>query len=554
MSGIYRVLARKYRPATFNDLEGQSLLTQTLTQAINNKRLPHAFLLHGIRGTGKTTTARILARALNCTGVDGQGDITPNPCGVCPSCVAIAEDRHLDILEMDAASRTGVDDIREIIESSRYKAVMGRYKIFIIDEVHMLSKSAFNALLKTLEEPPPHVIFIFATTEIRKIPDTVLSRCLRFDLKPMDIATLVKHINHVSTLENFTIDEKAANFIARAADGSMRDGLSMLDQAMALSQVSDSRHISEQTVSEMLGLANEQGLQVLVEFLLKGDPQKLLSHCREILAQGADPLTFLHSVLDFIYLLNGIKTSPGALPKDYLMAYEVENLQALGAQASPIFLMRLWQMLLNGYQEVLTAPSPSKAFEMLLLRACYLTDLPPLENIINGESSGSGIQGGSSFSSQGSSFTKVAPQVSEAKRIEPSPEPKTSEPSPFQHSQPDSFKALVALLNEGKESLLASHLSQDVHFIGLNDKTLTLRFKESCPSNIKSKLALALQKLTGEKWTILGNQAEGQKTLREQEEELRQKEVEALLEQPALKKIMAAFPDAKIDIKYKENP
>lgn len=273
----YTVLARRYRPTRLDDLVGQELLQKTLTEAINQNHLPHAILLHGIRGVGKTTTARIIARALNCVGADGNGSITPNPCGVCASCKDIQDDRHLDVIEMDAASRTGVDDIREVIESARYKAVKGRFKIFIIDEVHMLSKSAFNALLKTLEEPPAHVKFIFATTEIRKIPDTILSRCMRFDLKRIEPAVILAHLAALCAQEGITASNEALGLIARAGDGSMRDALSLLDQAIALSLSNNGDGITEERVREMLGATARDHIFSLLMALFKGDAATLLT-------------------------------------------------------------------------------------------------------------------------------------------------------------------------------------------------------------------------------------------------------------------------------------
>ncbi|MDP5369981.1 MAG: DNA polymerase III subunit gamma/tau, partial [Pseudomonadota bacterium] len=294
----YTVLARRYRPTRLADLVGQDLLQSTLTEAIQQNHLPHAILLHGIRGVGKTTTARIIARALNCIGEDGNGPITPNPCGVCASCKDIADDRHLDVIEMDAASRTGVDDVREIVESARYKAVKGRFKIFIIDEVHMLSKSAFNALLKTLEEPPAHVKFIFATTEIRKIPDTILSRCMRFDLKRIEPATVLTYIADLCRQEGITASNEALGHIARAGDGSMRDALSLLDQAIALSLSNNSEGVTEDLVRQMLGATDRGHLFTVLKHLFEGKTDDLLTLTDTLFHDGAVPLLLMQEVLE----------------------------------------------------------------------------------------------------------------------------------------------------------------------------------------------------------------------------------------------------------------
>lgn len=299
----YRVSARRYRPKTFGELYGQEALVQTLSNGIETARLPHAFIFTGIRGVGKTTTARILARSLNCVGVDGKGQETITPCGVCDHCKAIDEDRHLDVIEMDAASRTGVDDVREVIEAARYKAVSARYKIYIIDEVHMLSKSAFNALLKTLEEPPAHVKFIFATTEIKKVPQTVLSRCMRFDLKRIDTEKLMSLFQSVCEKENVTINQQALALIARTADGSARDGLSILDQAITISQ----GKITLASVQEMLGVVDKTLLLEVYKDLAQGNAPTSLQKFESMYEKGGDALSFLKDLLDLTHWLTVLK-------------------------------------------------------------------------------------------------------------------------------------------------------------------------------------------------------------------------------------------------------
>ena len=356
----YVVLARKYRPQTFEDLLGQDALVQTLTNAIKNNRLHHAYILTGIRGVGKTTTARLIARALNCTGLDGKSGPTIHPCGVCENFKAIAAGRHIDVMELDAASRTGVDDIRELLDGVRYKPTNARYKIYIIDEVHMLSKGAFNALLKTLEEPPAHVKFIFATTEIRKVPVTILSRCQRFDLQRLTIDTLLKLFHKVLSAENISADEEALEMVARAADGSARDGLSMLDQAIVLGD----GKIKTETVIEMIGLADRSKMLDLFERLVQGDIPAVLKNLAEQYKNGANPLVILQDLIDITHMLAKVKIVPGSLNAETMGENERNLCEKLAGSLSVAVLSRMWQMLIKGLSELNGAPSALDALEM----------------------------------------------------------------------------------------------------------------------------------------------------------------------------------------------
>ncbi|WP_445679557.1 DNA polymerase III subunit gamma/tau [Radicibacter daui] len=369
----YRVLARKYRPRTFKDMIGQEALVRTLTNAIRSGRLAHAFMLTGVRGIGKTTSARIIARALNCVGPDGTGGPTPEPCGECVHCRSILEDRHVDVIEMDAASHTGVDDIREIIDAVRYPPAMARFKIYIIDEVHMLSKNAFNALLKTLEEPPEHVKFLFATTEIRKVPVTVLSRCQRFDLRRIDAATLAAYFTQLVEREGVKAEPSAIALISRAADGSARDGLSLLDQAIALS---DGTVLTE-TVRDMLGLADRTRVVTLFETLMQGKATDVLDQLAELHAAGADPEVVLQDLLEVAHTVTRIKVSPATALAPSLPEAEREVGTRLARSLSMPVLTRAWQMLLKGLEEVQRAPLPQQAAEMALIRLCFAAELPP---------------------------------------------------------------------------------------------------------------------------------------------------------------------------------
>tara|TARA_R110002110_G_scaffold27701_2_gene100372 strand:+ start:4135 stop:6234 length:2100 start_codon:yes stop_codon:yes gene_type:complete len=376
----YRVLARKYRPSDFSSLIGQEAMVQTLSNAIASGRLAHAFILTGVRGVGKTSTARIIARALNCTGPDGSGEPTAEPCGVCENCVAIAEDRHVDVMEMDAASRTGVDDIRELIDGVLYRPVSARYKIYIIDEVHMLSRNAFNALLKTLEEPPEHVKFIFATTEIRKVPVTVLSRCQRFDLRRVKFDVLVDHFARIAEIEGATIARGAIGLIARAADGSVRDGLSLLDQAIAHS--GPETEINEDIVRDMLGVAERVQVFDLFEQLMKGEIAAALTRFDSMYHAGADPVTILQDLAELTHWLTRLKAAPDAAEATPTSDLDLDRGRDVSGRLAMSALARTWQMLLKGLSEVRNAPSAAQAAEMVLVRIAYTAELPsPAEAI-----------------------------------------------------------------------------------------------------------------------------------------------------------------------------
>src|SRR3954449_10848721 len=380
----YRVLARKYRPQSFGALIGQDAMVQTLGNAIRRDRLPHAFLLTGVRGVGKTSTARLIAKALNCIGPDGLGGPTINPCGVCEPCIAIAEGRHIDVVEMDAASHTGVDDVREIIEAVRYAAVSARYKVYIVDEVHMLSKNAFNALLKTLEEPPAHDKFLFATTEVNKVPVTVLSRCQRFDLRRIPAAKLAAHFAQVSSAEGVEVEPEALALIARAAEGSARDGLSILDQAIA----HGAGGVSAAQVRDMLGLSDRGAIRRLLGLLLAGDAPAALASLRDQYDLGVEPSAVLRGLLESVHGITRAKVGGAQDPAQSLE--EREAYAEWSSRLSYAAVHRLWQLLLKGLAEVHSAPMPLEAAEMAVLRVIHAADLPDpaaiMERLASGES------------------------------------------------------------------------------------------------------------------------------------------------------------------------
>ncbi|MXY38570.1 MAG: DNA polymerase III subunit gamma/tau [Rhodospirillaceae bacterium] len=390
----YRVLARKYRPATFDELIGQDVLVRTLTNAIRLNRVHHAFILTGVRGIGKTTTARLIARALNCVGPDGAGGPTIEPCGVCVHCVAIAEDRDVDVLEMDAASNTGVDDVREIIDSARYRPVAAKFKIYIIDEVHMLSRNAFNALLKTLEEPPEHVKFVFATTEIRKVPVTILSRCQRFDLRRLDEAELAAHLADIAGREGAAVSDEAIALLARAADGSVRDGLSLLDRVIAQTNIGPDGEpdgasdgaagpVTAGRVRALLGMADRSQSLDLFERIATGDAPGAIDRAGAMYRDGAAPLLVVQDLMDIVHWLTRLKLTPDAAASGAgATATDGQRAAALSGRLQMGALSRAWQMLLKGAGEVQLAPQPLTALEMLIVRLCYAAELPTPADLV----------------------------------------------------------------------------------------------------------------------------------------------------------------------------
>ncbi|WP_455374027.1 DNA polymerase III subunit gamma/tau [Limibacillus halophilus] len=555
----YRVLARKYRPATFSELIGQEALVRTLTNAIKDQRLAHAFVLTGVRGVGKTTTARILAKALNCIGPDGKGGPTTEPCGQCQHCTAIAGDRDVDVIEMDAASRTGVDDIRELLEGVRYRPVAARYKVYIIDEVHMLSTSAFNALLKTLEEPPEHVIFVFATTEIRKVPVTVLSRCQRFDLRRVDQELLQSHFAGIADKEGVAAEEEAVAMIARAADGSVRDGLSLMDQAIALG----SGKIETGLVRQMLGLADRIQVFDLLDHVMGGRIAEALDVLADLHAKGADAAVVLQDMLDLVHWLTRAKLVPQSADEASLPEAERVRGRDMAGKLSVQVLARAWQILLKGYQETQSAPTPLSAAEMVLIRLAHASSLPPPGDIIkrltDGESrpssasaapqpSGGGDGGVSAPSarlvSQGEGRGGAAqPRSLPQDQPEASAETRTEVQAA---ADPRSFEEIVALVSERKEALLASQLSQEVHLVRFELGRLEIRPTERAPRDLPGRLGRLLTEWTGRRWVVSVSGEQGETTLAERRHTRETAAKKALLSEPLVKALLAQFPGASL--------
>ena len=546
----YRVLARKYRPAAFADLIGQEALVRILTNAIRAGRIAHAFMLTGVRGVGKTTAARILARALNCLGPDGNRDApVEEPCGVCEACKAIADDRHVDVIEMDAASHTGVDDVREIVEAARYRPVSARFKVYIVDEVHMLSRQAFNALLKTLEEPPGHVKFIFATTEIRRVPITVLSRCQRFDLRRVPVEMLEAHFAAVVAKEGAAIEPEALARIARAADGSVRDGLSMLDQAIA---ESDGRRISADAVNEMLGLADRLDIYDLFEALMRGEPAAALARFDEMYRAGADPGLVLQDMAELVHRLTRAGIIPAEAEDAALPEAERVRGRKLAEALSMPALARVWQLVLKGIQEVNAAPSAKPAFEMVLLRIAYAAGLPtPAEAIAELRSAGPAAP-----PPQARPHPAGAPRppaglpppveedMADAVAAEPAPEA-LAPPAPATVELAD-FDAVAALFEQRREPRLHSHLVRDVRLVSFEPGHIALRLGEGAPDNFAAEIAKRLTRWTGASWTVSAVEEGGDATLAEQHEDARRDLFERARQHPLAQRTLEVFPDAAI--------
>ena len=526
----YRVLARKYRPQTFAELMGQDALVRTLTNAIKAGRVHHAYMLTGVRGVGKTTTARVIARALNCIGPDGNGGPTPEPCGICEHCVAIAEDRHVDVMEMDAASRTGVDDIREILDGVRYRPVTARNKIYIIDEVHMLSRNAFNALLKTLEEPPDHVVFVFATTEIRKVPITVVSRCMRFDLRRIDEGVIASHLAKVCAAEKREADDESLALIARAGDGSMRDALSLLDQALA---TSDEAVLSGPAVRAMLGLADRAQVVDLFAYLMDGDPKAALDLFGEMHRDGADPLQVNQDLLEVAHWLSRLVVAPNDGREGALTEEMHKRGTALAERLTVAKLTRAWQILLKGIAEVQAAPNARMALDMILIRLAYVRDLPDpgaLAALLSGEAAAGGAAPARAEAPPGNGPQAVA----------------MPEPPGGDTPAPTSFEEVVALVFDKREGVLHADLRAHAHLVRFSVGHIELRLDPGAPPDLAPKLSQHLTHWTGRRWLVGMSTEPGEPTLVQQEEARADARLRRAAEHPLVRAALDAFPGARI--------
>ncbi|WP_439402077.1 DNA polymerase III subunit gamma/tau [Bradyrhizobium sp. DASA03068] len=558
----YRVLARKYRPSSFDDLIGQEAVVRTVSNAFETGRIPQAWILTGVRGVGKTTTARILARALNYEMPDGsvKGPTIHMPTlGV--HCQAIMESRHMDVLEMDAASHTGVDDVRQINDSVRYAPASARYKVYIIDEVHMLSTAAFNAFLKTLEEPPEHAKFVFATTEIRKVPVTVLSRCQRFDLRRVEADVLMKHLASIAAKENVEIEPEALGIIARAAEGSVRDSLSLLDQAIAHA----AGQVKADAVRQMLGLADRTRVIDLFESLARGDIAAAFKEFRDQYGVGADPIVVLSDLAEFVNFVTRVKVIPATA--DNVAYGETERVRAkeFASKISMRVLSRMWQMLLKGITEVQAATRPAAAAEMVLVRIAYVADLPtPDEAIKMLEQNG----GGSPVVSGGSSARSGAPAapVASAAPISPAPvrmptssptafgggaRPQMAAPAPDpQGAAPQlritSFTQLVALAGQKRDLMTKGALEGDMRLVRFEEGRLEVALEPNASKTMISELAKKFELWTGRRWTVIVSNEQGQPTLRSVNQAAKQEHARTAEADPRVQEVLSRFPGAKV--------
>jgi DNA polymerase III subunit gamma/tau len=551
----YRVLARKYRPSSFEDLIGQDAVVRTVSNAFETGRIPQAWILTGVRGVGKTTTARILARALNYELLDGsvKGPTIHMPTlGV--HCQAIMESRHMDVLEMDAASHTGVDDVRQINDSVRYAPASARYKVYIIDEVHMLSTAAFNAFLKTLEEPPEHAKFVFATTEIRKVPVTVLSRCQRFDMRRVEADVLMRHLSNIAAKENVEIEPEALGIIARAAEGSVRDSLSLLDQAIAHA----AGKVQADAVRQMLGLADRTRVIDLFESLARGDIASAFREFREQYDTGADPIVVLSDLAEFVNFVTRVKIVPATA--DNVAFSETERLRGrdFAAKLSMRVLSRMWQMLLKGIAEVQAATRPAAAAEMVLVRIAYVADMPTPDEAIrmieqNGGASPAAAASTAPRSAPAPSASAAAhaPQrMSTGARAEATARPQAMASVQEAQSEPArtlrSFSELVALASEKRDLMTKGALEADVRLVRFEDGRLEVALEPNAQRTLVNDLSRKLELWTGRRWTVIVSNAAGQPTLREQNLVAKGQREAAAEADPRVKEVLARFPGTKV--------
>ena len=531
----YKVLARKYRPQKFEDLIGQELLVKILSNAINNDRLAHAYILTGVRGVGKTTTARLIAMSINCKNRDKKNC---EPCGNCDSCKSTTSDSNLDVIEIDAASNTGVDDIREIIDNVKYKPVIGDYKIFIIDEVHMLSKSAFNALLKTLEEPPEHVKFIFATTEIKKVPITVLSRCQRFDLHRIENKILSDHLLKISKLENIDIDLDAISLIVRSADGSVRDGLSLLDQAIT----SPNEKVDSQTVISMLGLADREKIFNLIEIILEGDALGAINKYKELYELGADIAMIFDELLNVVHFLVQIKIAPDLKDDIYIPEFERNKGAELSSKMTLNNLNIIWQILFKGYQELQNSSHLYQHGEMIILRIIYLHDGPSPEDLIKKMDKEvvkkEPLEKNLELQNESNESNKVLNFNENKKEISP------KENVNIKHVQ--DFRHFVDMFFKNREGLLHTKLYNDVQLVSFKEGEVTLNTSKINDTGFNRTVAKLISKWTGRIWQIHSSTSNLGKSLHDEDIINQQKEIEIMKNHPEVKKILKEFPESKI--------
>ena len=543
---LYKVLARKYRPETFKDLVGQAAMVQTLQNAFEADRIAQAFILTGIRGTGKTTTARIIAKGLNCIGLDQNGGPTIEPCGKCSNCTAIIKGNHVDVMEMDAASRTSVDDIREIIESIYYKASSGRFKVYIIDEVHMLSNSAFNALLKTLEEPPEHVKFIFATTEIRKVPVTVLSRCQRFDLRRIEPEEMMALLQKIAGSEGVNVSEDALRMITRAAEGSARDATSLLDQAISHGGgSSDAKH-----VRVMLGIADRGRVLDLFEMIMQGDAASALNELGSQYSDGADPIVILKDLAEITHWISVAKITPDinedptVTPDERMRGIEFSKLLSMPT------LTRMWQMLIKSLDEIAVAPSPIMAAEMIIIRLTHAADLPPTEDLIKkiesklqGANKGKNLETPSkNMGAQAISHENYQPKQNNASNLKIAPAADEGI-GIFSYTK---FEDILEVVKQNRDVKLLVDIENGLRLVTYRPGYIEFTPTEFAPANLAQRLSNRLKEWTGSRWAVsVVQNGEAETIFEKKEKDAKELETEAYAH-PFVKEALIQFPAARI--------
>ena len=555
-----KVLSLKYRPQNFDQLIGQESMSIAIQNAIAMDRVPNAYLLTGIRGVGKTTTARIIAKAINCNKKFG----TEEKCSkdeYC-HCEAIINSSHMDILEMDAASKTGIDDIREILESAQYLPASAKYKVFIIDEVHMLSKQAFNALLKTLEEPPAHLKFILATTEVKKIPVTILSRCQRFDLRRIKIDEMQNFLRNISTKEEAKIDDKALAIIAKASEGSVRDALSILDQAIITFNLQE-EEITEDKVRDMLGLADQSRVIQLLSFIINGSQQEALKEAENIFDIGADPKLIVQSMLEIIYLISRTKTF-GKIENDLSVSEaESELIKKMADEVDLTYISMLWHFTLKGIEELNFMPNPFLSFQMLLIRLAHLRNMPDPQSLLQEDDFDNEIETPNTDSASAMKVDSIASKTQIKNTIQEKKEAPKAKPeilNEIKETKPEiggfvinSFQDLIDLANKQKEIELKFDLERNVRLVKFEQGKIDISFNENLSKDFIKNISFKLNEWTGKRWIISLSKDEGETTVFDKKNKIKTELLDEMKQSETYKKIIEIFPDAElIDVKEED--
>ncbi len=558
----YRVLARKYRPSTFDELLGQDAMVQTLTNAFKANRIAQAYMLTGVRGVGKTTTARLIARALNYVTDDNKSGPTTDFSEIGENCQAIMESRHVDVIEMDAASKTGIDDVREIIESVRYKPVSAPYKVYIIDEIHMLSKQAFNALLKTLEEPPEHVKFVFATTEIRKVPVTILSRCQRFDLRRFDAELLVSHLTNICAQEKVEAEEEALKLIARAGEGSARDALSLLDQAIAYG----GSHVKSFDVQSMLGLVDRGRVIDLFQSVMKGDIASALAELKQQYDYGADPQTMLADFANFVHWVTRIKVVPASADNNAYTEQERVRGKEFAEKLSLPILAKSWQMALKGINEVATSPNAMMAVEMVFIRMAYASDLPTPNDLVqklrstpapsapNTGQQGSAPTHATSSSppssggpSNGDNIVHMAPRMAGNVAIQSQNDmAPVGDPTEAPKPQFSTFQDIVDHAKKMRDIRMKTALEETVRPIKVSEGKIEIALEPGASKGLAGELSRKMEAWTGKRWMVVIAPSGGDAPLRQQQDDARNTLFKQAREHPVVQSVFETFSNAEI--------